>query len=207
VETEALANPQHEAFARYVAEGRSKRVAAILAGYGKKYASSQGTRLSKVVKISKRIAYLQGQVVENTVQIACKIFEFDLVSKRKRIEMYADMHERLWRIVKERAADPAMAKVPGGQSGFMLRTLRALGSGAHMKIIPEYVPDTALATKILAVAQQAAEELGQWKNDQQRLTADKVQYCWVDPEVVDVAPSESPDCVITHYPGNRVDEN
>jgi len=60
---------------------------------------------------------LKRQAAEKAVEAAIKIFEWDIQSKQKRVQMYADMHERLWRIVKERAADPAMAKVPGGQSG------------------------------------------------------------------------------------------
>jgi hypothetical protein len=196
---ETLSDPRHEAFACYVAQGKSKREAAILAGFAQKYASSFGTQLSKRIKIAQRIAYLQGQVgdriaglkrqaAEKAVEAAIKIFEWDIQSKQKRVQMYADMHERLWRIVKERAADPAMAKVPGGQSGFLLKQVKVVGTGLTPKVISEYVPDTALSKEIRALAQQAAEELGQWRDDSKPATSNHVEYYWADPPAVDVEP-------------------
>jgi hypothetical protein len=185
---EALKDPRHEAFARYVVEGKSHREAALLAGFSKKSASSQGSQLAKRLNIAKRIMFLQGQVAETIIDRFAKLVILGLRSRLQRIEMYAEIHDRLWRIVKERAADPAMAKIPGGQSGFMLRTLKAFGHGAHMKIIPEYAPDTALVKEIRALAQQAADELGQWKDDQQPVNASQVEFYWADPPVVEVEP-------------------
>jgi Terminase small subunit len=178
---EALKDLRHEAFARYVVEGKSHREAAILAGFSKKSASSQGSQLAKRLNIAKRIQFLQGQVAENTIHIVTKPSAFSLQSRIKRFEMYTEIHDRLWRIVKERAADPAMEKVPGGQSGFIVRTLKALGTGSNMKVVPEYTTDTALAKEIRAVAKQAAIELGQWKSDHDQPKPDKIQFCWVDP--------------------------
>lgn len=43
----SLNDPKHEAFVRFVAQGKSKRDAAVAAGYQAKFASSQGSRLSK----------------------------------------------------------------------------------------------------------------------------------------------------------------
>lgn len=64
----ALNDPQHEAFARYVAEGKSKRDAAIAAGYSEKSASTIGGRLSKKVEISRRIEELQSKVATAVVE-------------------------------------------------------------------------------------------------------------------------------------------
>lgn len=64
----ALNDPQHEAFALHVAEGKSKRDAAVAAGYSEKSASTIGGRLSKKVEISRRIEELQAQVATAVVE-------------------------------------------------------------------------------------------------------------------------------------------
>jgi phage terminase small subunit len=188
VEHEPLSNPQHEAFARYVAEGKSHREAAISAGFSKKSASSQGSQLAKRLNIAKRIAFLQGQVAETRVQLACKNLELSIGSRVKRIEMYEDVHERLWQIVKERAADPAMENVPGGRSGMLVKQVKIVSTAEGPKVISEYVPDTALSKEIRALAQQAAEEPGQWRDDSKPVTSNHVEYYWADPPAVDVEP-------------------
>jgi len=63
-----------------------------------------------------------------------------------------------------------------------------VGTGLTPKVISEYVVDTALSKEIRAIAQQAAEELGQWKDDQEPLNASQVEFYWADPPVVDVEP-------------------
>jgi phage terminase small subunit len=182
VEHETLSDPRHETFARYVAQGKTKREAAILAGFSKKTASSQGTHLSKRVKIAQRIAYLQEQVADKAVESAAKLFELEITSKQDRVRRYAEIQERLWQIVEERSADPAMAKVPGGKSGFIVRQIKIIGTGANQRIVPEYVADTGLAREIRAINQQAAEELGQWKNElEDEKRPNKGTYRWIDP--------------------------
>jgi phage terminase small subunit len=178
----AIRLSRHETFARYVAQGKTKREAAILAGFSKKTASSQGTHLSKRVKIAQRIAYLQEQVADKAVESAAKLFELEITSKQDRVRRYAEIQERLWQIVEERSADPAMAKVPGGKSGFIVRQIKIIGTGANQRIVPEYVVDTGLAREIRAINQQAAEELGQWKNElEDEKRPNKLVYRWIDP--------------------------
>jgi phage terminase small subunit len=121
---EPLRKPKHEAFARHLAEGKSKREAAILAGYAEKHASSFGNYLSKNLQISQRVAFLQGQVADNAVQLVCKDLELTVRSKAKRVEIYEDVHERFWQIIKARAADPAMENVPGGRSGMLVKQVK-----------------------------------------------------------------------------------
>ncbi len=58
-----------------------------------------------------------------------------------------------------------MEKVPGGKTGLIVRQIKAVGSGAGMKIVPEYVLDTGLLKELRAHEQQAAGELqsrGDW---------------------------------------------
>jgi phage terminase small subunit len=57
-----LSDPKHEAFARSVAAGASKRDAAIQAGYAASDASSRGSKLAARPEIKDRIAELSGEV-------------------------------------------------------------------------------------------------------------------------------------------------
>ena len=181
---EPLRNPKHEAFAQNLAAGKSKREAAILAGYAESNAAPFGTYLAKSPKISQRIAFLQAQVAETKVLLACKELELSVRSKAKRVEIYEDVHERFWQIIKERAADPAMENVPGGRSGMLVKQVKIVGTAEGPKVVSEYVPDTGLSKEIRAILQQAAEELGQWKGAEDQPKPDKIQFCWVAPEPV-----------------------
>jgi hypothetical protein len=58
-----------------------------------------------------------------------------------------------------------MENVPGGRTGLLVRQIKAVGAGVNRKLVPEYVVDTGLLREIRATAQQAAEELGQWKDE------------------------------------------
>lgn len=57
-----LSDPKHEAFARAVAAGATKRNAAIQAGYAESDASSRGSKLAAREEIKLRIAELAGEV-------------------------------------------------------------------------------------------------------------------------------------------------
>ncbi len=57
-----LSDPKHEAFARAVAAGATKREAAIAAGYAESDASSRGSKLAARPEIKDRIAELTGEV-------------------------------------------------------------------------------------------------------------------------------------------------
>lgn len=65
-----LSDPRREAFARFVAEGRSKRDAALAIGYSAKSASSLGSRLFKQAAIQERIAELQQQAAALSIERA-----------------------------------------------------------------------------------------------------------------------------------------
>lgn len=162
-----LEDPKHEAFARFVSQGKSKREAAILAGFSGKYASAAGSKLAKNSKVKQRIAELQAQVAEKTVELATKSIALDIASKEARVRLYDDLRRRLMLIVEERGQDPNLAKAPGGKSGLVCLRVKTVGTGLKQRLVPEYYTDTDLVREVRAIAQQAAEELGQWKTADQ----------------------------------------
>lgn len=125
--------------------------------------------LAKKIKITKRIRELQSQVAERAVENATKLVDIEIASKQERCRVYGDIYGRILQVLKERGADPSMADVPGGKTGLLIRRYKSLGS----QLMPEYAIDTAALAELRATAQQAAEELGQWKSDADATAADR----------------------------------
>jgi hypothetical protein len=82
-------------------------------------------------------------------------------SKLRRLEWLNDMRERLQRIVDQRAADPQMNDVPGGDSGYLVPRQKQIGSGANAQTVVEYVFDADLSKELRACLEAAARELDQ----------------------------------------------
>jgi phage terminase small subunit len=62
-----------------VAQGKSKRDAAIAAGYSQKDASTRGYRLSKKAEISLRMEELQAQAADKAIENATKLDESEKI--------------------------------------------------------------------------------------------------------------------------------
>lgn len=63
----------------------------------------------------------------------------------------------LQEIIAERGADPRMARAPGGRTGLLVRTKKALGA----RVVEEFQLDGALLRELREIERAAAEELGQ----------------------------------------------
>lgn len=135
--------------AAYVGEAHGNATeSARLAGY--KLPRTQGSRLLTNVDIAARIDSYRAEVKASSIAV-----------KENRIAQYLDINDRLWRIVEERAADASLSHVPGGSSGFVVRTLKLAANG---DTVEEYQVDTAHEKAIRANMQQLAQEQGEWTN-------------------------------------------
>ena len=56
----------------------------------------------------------------------------------------------------------AWRRSPVVKSGYLVRTIKIIGSGRNQEVVEEYAFDAALARERRATAEQAAKELGQW---------------------------------------------
>jgi len=175
-----LKSPKEERFALLVHQGTSHHEAALAAGYAPPYAATQGSRLAQRPRVRARIDALNTQAANAAVAGIAKVAELQIASKQARVRMYDDLLRRLMLIADERAKDPSMANIPGGKGGFVLRQIKAVGT----KAVAEYVSDIGLAKELRAVAQQAAEELGQWKDEiDEGLLAPKAAFpAWLTDE-------------------------
>ena len=63
----------------------------------------------------------------------------------RRIKALNDRWERMNRIIEERAEDPAMANVPGGKTGLLVRRVKGVGRGDGFLLIESYEVDSRAA--------------------------------------------------------------
>jgi hypothetical protein len=82
--------------------------------------------------------------------------------RERRIAALQDRHERLLRVIAERAEAPEMQDVPGGTTGLLTHDVKSVGAGALAERVDLYELDAALLRELREHERQAAEELGQW---------------------------------------------
>ncbi len=70
----------------------------------------------------------------------------------------------LRRVIKERAAHVDMQSAPGGKTGLLCLELKSIGAGEKARIVAEFNVDTGLCKTMLEHEEQAAHEMGQWKD-------------------------------------------
>ena len=144
----ALPNPKKEQAAQFVAEGRYE--------YGEiaeKIGIDRVTlhRWRKDEKFAARVARLSLEFSEGAKARAIR-------RKDYRVNVLADLQNRLMAVIEARAADPSMAELPGGKTGLLVR--KPLASGG-MLVGEEIAVDTGMIRELRAVQEQAAKELGQ----------------------------------------------
>lgn len=105
--------------------------------------------------------------------------ERSISNRQARLDALDDLWQRMRQLIRERAADPAMAKVPGGRTGLLVRELKLVKvlqsrqrgkDGSEGELMPAravietevYTFDSALIREIRETQKMAAQELGQW---------------------------------------------
>lgn len=140
----------------------------------------------------KRDPAFQALVAHERETIQRAMLRHEIAKKHRRLHYLNELHQRLWQVIEERAAyyrdlaerqqaDPVRAAAgqmfvsaeetrcpPGGETGLVIRQIRAVGSGRSTQIVEEYVVDAATIREIRALQEQAARELGQWIERQEQ---------------------------------------
>lgn len=90
---------------------------------------------------------------------------FAIARQHRRVKALNERWEKLKQIVRQRAAAPEMANVPGGTTGLLVRKVKSIGAGDNAREVEEFEVDTGLLKEIRELEKQAAQELGQWDAD------------------------------------------
>lgn len=90
-----------------------------------------------------------------------------IAAKQNRVDFLNDRHERMRRVIAERATDPKLQAVAGGRTGLLVHRERVIGTGRNAQRVDEYEVDTGLLSELRATEKQAAQELGEWTERQE----------------------------------------
>jgi len=111
-----------------------------------------------------------------------------IADRAKRIELYNNLTDKLLQVIEERA-ERMGDKEAGTSTGLVVRTVRVSGSGSNAIEIIEYSVDNATIKELRALAEQAAKDLGQWK-DTREITGKDGGPVEVKTITVEVPPTE-----------------
>ena len=84
-----------------------------------------------------------------------------LARRERRLQVLADMHDRMLQVIDDRAKAPDLQGVPGGQTGIVCKQLKGIGKGDNFQVVEVYEVDTGTLKEIRETQQQIADELGQ----------------------------------------------
>jgi hypothetical protein len=110
----------------------------------------------------KQHADFRAKVDELAAEFEQSFLRIGIARKRRRIAALNDRHQRMCRVIEERAADPSMLDVPGGETGLLVRQLKVVGQGPHAQTVEEYAVDTGLLSELRQTEKQMAQEVGEW---------------------------------------------
>lgn len=96
---------------------------------------------------------MQARIAEHRRLQAAAIRDEGIANRQNRLDALNQRAALLNQVIAERAASPAMRRVPGGTTGLLTKQMR----GLH----PVYEVDTALLAELRAIELQAAKETGQ----------------------------------------------
>jgi DNA-binding CsgD family transcriptional regulator len=170
----------------------------------------------------------QKRLAEYRQRYAALVMNTGLARKERRVKHLTDLYGRLHTVIRERAKDPAMEKVPGGKTGVVTRTVKALEVTESVpevtlnakgklirtmvqrtvkKLIPEYKTDVATVAELRAIQEQIAVEVGDREPEQPgqevALTAIAITVKYEKPHLTEAAPQafiEAPRIQIKRQP-------
>jgi hypothetical protein len=105
-----------------------------------------------------------------------------IAERQNRVDAANDRHRRMQQVIDERAADPAMADIPGGRTGLLVAEpvlVKAYRSAVdpegqeiliptkESELVLKYGVDTGLSAEMRALEKQVAQDLGQWTEKQE----------------------------------------
>jgi len=144
-----LKNKRREHASQLLAEARFNH---------KKIAELVGVSLASITKWKRR-PEVKERIAELVASYTEKVFNEGLALKANRLAELSEMHEKALTIIAERAADPDLAAIPGGKTGYVMRSTKVVGKQVYVS----YNVDTKLMKEIRAIEEQYARETGQWQ--------------------------------------------
>lgn len=112
------------------------------------------------------------RIQSNATALRAAIVARGIADRQNRVDALNERWLLMQRVIQKRAQHPEYAGAPGGKTGLLVKTVKAVGQGKDIEIIDEYSVDVALLRELRAHEQQAAQELGQWTEKRELSTKD-----------------------------------
>jgi transposase len=100
--------------------------------------------------------------LEMVAELEREVLKLAIAQRHKRVRVLDDLHSRYLAVLEARAADEELRKLPGGEQGLVVKTVKVIGMGKNAQTITEYAVDPTIAREVRALQEQAAKDLGQW---------------------------------------------
>lgn len=114
-----------------------------------------------------------------------------VAQRANRVAELDEIYRGLKVVVEERsAAYVADPDAHGGKGGFIVKTIKVIGTGKNQETITEYKVDSGLARELKDTLIHAAKELGQWSEKREVTGADGSPLIPVTEIVVDLSAGE-----------------
>jgi hypothetical protein len=115
-------------------------------------------RWSKHPEFIDRVNSIVDEIREEALRLGIAVRE-------RRIAALNDRHRRMSELIDARASDPAMADVPGGTTGLLVRVAKVIVRGGDSQVVETFAFDAALVRELRRHEKQMAQELGQWNQN------------------------------------------
>jgi hypothetical protein len=161
-----LSNQKHERFAQAMAMPGAEQVPAyIAAGFGGKTKRTQESNASVLMRREDIKARIKDIKAERDRDLAVSVDRVvrelgpleGMVTRTGRAKLHIEVLGEIRQIMKERAADPELASIPGGKLGHLVVTARNKDGS-----IKKTAVDTKLIGELRSESEYVARELGQW---------------------------------------------
>jgi phage terminase small subunit len=191
-----LPNARQEAFVQFFAAGLSATSAYRKAGYKVKsddVAGAAASRLLTDVRIINRLHELKPVVDEQKAEAldvaVAEILTDDVRTKVGRVTALENRRRGLQQVIAERAKAPDAHTVPGGTTGFVVTSLKAVG----VTTIKTHQIDIALLKELREIEDQIAVELGHRMDKRQQvpITLDELKALPIFEEFLAAAAAEA----------------
>lgn len=104
------------------------------------------------------------RVKELTAIYGERVLKYGLARRERRLAVLSEMHEKILTLIDARAKDPEMVAIPGGLTGLLVKTNKLSRVGKALQVYEEFKADVGLLKELRAIEEQAARELGQWRD-------------------------------------------
>jgi hypothetical protein len=131
------------------------------------------TQIAETVGVSRstlnrwrELPEFRDEIVRQDAAILAKALRLPIAKKYRRLSVLNDLHEKALAVIDARQQEYAdNPQAIGGQTGLIVKDIKAVGSGRDQEIVEVWGFDRSLVSEIRGLQEQAARETGDWSEN------------------------------------------